>query len=156
MPLSQAGIELRRILLQSMHLNRLRQMPAYWLSRAIVALEILVSIVGVSWFEAHALTARAINQSGKPGWALVGVLFMFCLIALCDVVINDLLPDSFSFRYGLEHRHIGFLGMALTLALIATLVTYQSGFTFLLLVYWLNAALAALIAYMDIFTRLRR
>lgn len=130
--------------------------PRFWLTRLTIALEVLVGIVLVSWFEDGSLTARAIERTGWAGWMLVLLLGGACLICIADVIVNDLMPDRFTLR-GVKHwRHMGLLAIAMLLAMLAVLVSFTFGYTTLLLFYWLNAALAASTAFFDAFARMRR
>jgi hypothetical protein len=132
-----------------------RRLPRYWLSRLVIALEVLFLIVIVSWFEDASLTARAIDQTGRYGWALIAALFASCAVALVDVLVNDIMPVRFMLPTALELRSLGFMAMAILLAMIGVLVAFAHGFTPLLFAYWLNAALAAGIAFFDLFARHR-
>jgi hypothetical protein len=131
-------------------------MQRYWLSRLIIALEVLVLIVVVSWFEESSLTARAIQATGHFGWALIAALFVCCSVAVADVVVNDLMPERFHLPTALNLRNIGFMGMALLLAMIGVLVGFSHGYTPLLYAYWLNALFATAVSFFDIFSRFRR
>lgn len=129
--------------------------PRFWLARLFVAMQNL-AIVTVAWFENDSLTARAIDSAGQPAWLLIVALFICCAVALADVIVNDLMPDQFLFLRGLEHRYLGYLGMALLLGIVGFIAVFKSGFTTLLLFLWLNAAFAATVGWLDIFTRYRR
>lgn len=129
--------------------------PRYWLARLSIALNVLVTVVLVSWFEDTSLTASAIRSAGGFGWVLVLALGAVCGGALIDAAWNDMLPVRFVLRTTIKWRHLGFMAMALLLSAIGFLVAFTQGFTFLLLVYWLNAALAAGVTFLDVFARMR-
>lgn len=130
--------------------------PRYWLSRFIVALEVLVMIVSVSWFEEASLTAKAISAAGGFGWVLVAGTAACCLIGLVDVLVNDLMPHRFTLPSAIKWRHLGFMGMSLQLAALGLLIVFSQGFTTLVLAYWLNAALACALTFLDAFARYPR
>lgn len=132
-----------------------RAKPRFWFSRLIIALEVLVLIAGVSWFEPASLTSKAIEQSGHFGWVLILGLFVMCGMAIVDVIVNDLMPARFVWACGLGWRHLSFMGIALILAFLGMLVAFTLGYTPLLLAYWLNAVLAALVTILDVFARFR-
>jgi hypothetical protein len=129
--------------------------PRYWMARMIVALEVLFAIVLVSWFEPQSLTAQAIERTGVAGWGFVALLGAACCVCISDVVVNDLLPERFSFHIAKSWRHLGLMIIALLLGLIGILVSFTFGFTTLLLVYWLNAGISAALAFLDAFARMR-
>lgn len=130
--------------------------PRYWFARMAVALEVLVVLVAVSWFEEASLTAQAIAATGRHGWWLVIGTAFCCLMALVDVVVNDLMPPRFTFRCAMTWRHLGFMGLALQLSAIGVLVVFAKGFTALVLAYWLNAVLAGVLTFFDAFARYPR
>jgi hypothetical protein len=135
-------------------LQRLR--PRFWLSRAVVALEVLILLVAVSWFEEASLTAQAIAATGRHGWLLVLGTAFCCLVALADVAVNDLMPPRFTLPSAMAWRHLGFMGMALQLSALGLLVVFAKGFTVLILAYWLNAVLAGALTFFDAFARYPR
>jgi hypothetical protein len=135
-------------------LERLK--PRFWFARLAVSLEVLIVLVMVSWFEDTSLTAQAIEATGEHGWLLILGTACCCLIALVDVVVNDLMPARFDLPTARHWRHLGFMGMALQLAAVGVLVIFVKGFTVLVLAYWLNAGLAALLTFCDAFARYPR
>jgi hypothetical protein len=134
--------------------ERLR--PRFWFARAVVALEILVLLVAVSWFERSSLTSQAIEASGPHGWLLIHGTAFCCLVALFDVVVNDLMPARYTLPSAMRWRHLGFMGIALQLSAIGLLVVFAKGFTVLVLAYWLNAVLASVLTFFDAFARYPR
>lgn len=130
--------------------------PRYWLSRAFVALNVLVTLAAVSWFEETSLTAQSIEATGRYGWLLILGTALCCLVALSDVVVNDLMPARFAMPTALHWRHMGFMGIALQLAAVGVLVVFVKGFTVLVLAYWLNAVFAGALAFFDAFARYPR
>lgn len=124
-----------------------------WLAQLVVALEILVTLVVVSWTEPISITARAIARTGEAGWAVVLMLGVSCVVLVLDVVVNDLLSDRYQFRSALRWRVFGFFGVSILLGILGALVAYAIGYTSLLYVYWLNGAFAGWLAYRDIFDR---
>lgn len=130
--------------------------PRYWLARLIVALEVLVTVVIVSWFEEASLTAQAIERTGEFGWVVVVLLAGACMVAIADGLFNDILHRRCRWFVSAKNgRHLGFLAIAILLGVLGVLVAFTSGFTPLLLVYWINAALAAVAAFLDAFARIR-
>lgn len=127
----------------------------YWMARLVLVLEVLTVVVLVSWWEDKSLTAQAIERTGDAGWLVVVALAGACLVSLADSFFNDFLHRSPSFLAAKHLRHLGFMAISLLLAVLGVLVAATSGFTPLLFVYWLNAGLAACIALLDAFARIR-
>jgi hypothetical protein len=138
------------------HLLAKLKAPRYWFARATVAIEVLVCLVLVTFVEDRSMTAQAIHATGDGGWVLMAGVAFCCCVCLLDVLVNDLLPDRFSLPTALTWRHLGLMGIALQLAALGVLVVFAKGYTVLLLAYWVNAALAGALAYLDAFARLRR
>ena len=128
----------------------------FWLSRLIISLEVLVLVVVISWWEPQSLTGRAIAASGHHAWLLLAALGGCCLVAIADVVVNDMMPARFSLKTALRWRHLGFMGMALLLGVISVVVVVAQGFTTVMFAYWLNAVLAVGVTFLDAFHRLRQ
>jgi hypothetical protein len=117
-----------------------RRLPRYWLSRLVIALEVLVAVVIVSWFEDASLTARSDRRNGPlrldAGRRAVRVLRDRA--GRCSVV-NDVMPKRFVLPTALHLRTLGFMGMAILLGMLGVLVVSTHGYTPLMFVYWLNA-----------------
>jgi hypothetical protein len=150
---------LREALAESMRMNGDRQRrcmrPRYWLSRLVIALEVFIAVVIVSWFEDASLTSKAIEETGRFGWTLIAALFVCCAIALADVLVNDVMPKRYVLPTAIHFRNLGFMGMAILLGMLGVLVVYSHGYTPLVFVYWLNASLAAGVSFFDLFARYR-
>lgn len=131
-----------------------RVLPRYWFARLYVALSVLVNVV-VTLLEPSALTARAINASGSLGWLAVWTLGAVGVVALLDVIVNDLAPDRWRLPSAHRWRHFVYMAIALGEVSITYVIAAKLGFTPLLFVYWLDAAADVAIAYFDLFARHR-
>jgi hypothetical protein len=131
----------------------MKNLPIYWLSRLLISCEVLIAVVMVSWMEPTSITAKAIEATGAHGWAIIIALGACCLMSIADVIVNDLMPESWHFRSALHWRHMGLFGIAMLLAFLGVLIAAAKGHTPLLYVYWFNAIAAAAMAYLDIFAR---
>ena len=131
-----------------------RPMPRYWLTRLYVALSVLVNIM-VTSLEPQSLTARAIYATGSLGWLAVWTLGAVGIVALLDVLVNDLAPDHWRLPSAHRWRHFVYMAIALGEVSITYVIAAKLGFTPLLFVYWLDAAAAVAIAYFDLFARHR-
>lgn len=131
-----------------------RALPAYWLSRFIVACWAgSNALVGMS--RPDSLTAQALQDSGPMGAVALALLGIMCSIAIIDCFVNDLLPDRFTLCT-ISHRHLGFMAIAIVLVLIAGVIAKHDGVSMLLLAYLMPAALAVLVTFLDLFARRRK
>lgn len=147
-------MEDHRRLSETVLLGRLR--PRYWFARALIYMQVFISIVLVSWFDSNSLTWRAISSTGGFGWCLMFLTAFFCLMGVVDVVVNDLMPDRFRLPTAYRWRHWSLLGISLSLGMLGLLVAVIVGWTWLLPVYWFNSMVAGFMTFMDAFARYPR
>jgi hypothetical protein len=131
-------------------------LPRYWITRLYVALSALTSIL-VSWLEPQALTHKLIDASGRQGWAVVAILAAICLVAIADVIVNDLLPDQFKMVATKRHRHLIYIALAMGIFCTSYVFVAGDGSRFrpLVLPFWLDGFIAAAVAFLDLFQRHR-
>ena len=136
--------------------HHISTLPRYWMTRLYVALSTLTSIL-VSWFEPTTLTHRLISQSGEQGWAMVGLLAIVCLLAILDVVVNDLLPTRFAFAAAKRYRHLIYIALSMGIVCMSYVFIVGEGGWFrpLVLPFWVDASFAAFVAFLDLFQRHR-
>lgn len=129
--------------------------PRYWMTRLYIASSILVSCI-ITWSEPLSLSHRAVSRGAPWGWAWMAFLATLALLALADVIVNDLMPPRFDMPTVLRLR--GLLLMALALGLVSQSIViskYVNGFSSAMGYYWLNAAFAVTTAFLDTFYRHR-
>jgi hypothetical protein len=129
-------------------------LPPYWLSRLVIATW-AGHLPLVTWLTPESMSGRAIAASGAIAGLFLLVLAFTSIVAIVDVCINDLLPDRWQLPV-IQFRHVGFMGMALSLLMLAGVVGIRHGVTALLLSYLLPAFFAVLVTWMDIFVRHQR
>lgn len=135
-------------------------LPRYWITRLYVALATLAAIVA-TWLEPDALSHRLISNTGDQGWALVWILALVSIAAVVDVVVNDLLPERFHLRATMRRRHLIYIALAVGIFcmsyafLVGAAGADGAWFRPLVLPYWLNGAVAAAVAFLDLFQRHR-
>lgn len=129
-------------------------LPRYWTVRLYIALSILTTL-GVIRFEPNFLSHKYITHSGEFAWLCVGVLAVLSFIALVDVVVNDLLPETFQLRCAKSNRHLIYIFQALGIACIAFVLYAEGASIPVILSYLVDGAFAALVAFLDLFQRHR-
>ncbi len=132
----------------------LRGLPPYWLSRFIVACWAGSNVL-VGMTRPDSLTAVALSESGPIGFWVLALLGVMCALAALDCIVNDLMPDRYTLST-ISHRHLGFMGIAIVLVLIAGVITRYDGASLLLLAYLLPAAFAVIVTFLDLFARRRK
>lgn len=101
------------------------------------------------------MLAQAIEGGGPIGQWVMAAALACCLVAIADVIVNDLMPDRFCFRIARAYRHLGFMGISLALGAMGVLIVFEFGYSPSLFLFWLNSAIAVLVAFLDVFARHR-
>jgi hypothetical protein len=142
--------------LEQLGKHHISTLPRYWITRLYVALSGLTSIL-VCWLEPEALTHKLIDASGDQGWVMVGVLAVLCVIAICDVLVNDLLPDRYELAMPKRRRHLIYIALAMGIFCMSYVFVAGENSTFrpLVLPFWLDGSIAAGVAFLDLFQRHR-
>lgn len=111
----------------------------------------------VSWYIAMT-DSRSLISTVAATWdgaALIWMLMLLGVCAICDAVINDLLPERWHWRVALRQRHFILVGMAfcfLTQIYISFAQGRSTGLTFY---YLWNACMIMLAAFLDAHQRLK-
>lgn len=129
-------------------------LPRYWLTRLYLACSVL-NVTLVSCFESRTLLYRIIQQSDDAGWwCVLGLACLACL-GVVDTLINDLLPKNFNLRCAKKYRHLIYMALAMGMLSLAYIIAKAEGASYLLIRPCLDAAVAACIAFFDLFARHR-
>lgn len=85
-------------------------------------------------------------------------LFMYfavilCTISVLDIIINDLMPEGYRLCFTFSYRHILYMSMGILSVSLSVGVIATFGSTFFVCKLWLDGAMAAIIAFLDIFER---
>lgn len=127
-------------------------MRRYWLVRLYLALSVL-TVSLIACFEPRTMIYMLIAQSGPIGWWCVLALACVAALAACDVLVNDLLPEPCRFAFAMRNRHIIYMLLALGLVSTGYVIARQAGVTAFHARLLLDASVATLIAYFDVFAR---
>lgn len=93
------------------------------------------------------LNARLIAQSGASGLVVSWLLGCFALIGLADALINDILPARFTIPLALQHRHLGYIGIASLNVAFLYAMARSDAVTWLAARYALDATFCTLVAW---------
>ena len=139
--------DLRRALLQL-------RFPRYWIARLYVILSILTNML-VIYFEPQSLGHLVLLKMDPAARLVLEFIIVLSLGGLVDVVVNDVLPSRFSFRFGARWRHLGFMALSISLASLMFLITAAYGNSGVNFVLGLDMAMAASIGVLAPFSRHR-
>lgn len=126
--------------------------PRYYFTRLYVALSILVNVV-ITATEPQALGYKVLTETGPLGWLCVGILGCLALIAVMDVLINDLAPEAWHLPTAIRWRPITYMLLATGIASYVFVIIDAVGFTWLTLTYFLDASVAVVVGVLDLFYR---
>lgn len=120
----------------------------FWLRLYLCCSTFVVNTITLT--ASASLNAQMASKAGQ-GAIIVTVLLLCCAaVALADLCINDVLPDSWNFRFALEHRHLGYVAIAsLNLSFIFTMAKVDA-ITVLAARYLLDAVFCAFVAWAHI------
>jgi hypothetical protein len=124
------------------------------LLRAYLAIRALLLVVGLLADPTN-LARRAVDTNGLIGWVAITVLGAVALVALFDVLVNDLCPDRFVLPSFIRHRHLVYMALALG-SMSMCLVAYRGGAQSLVPYLWTDAFFAAAVAIVDLLARHHR
>jgi small-conductance mechanosensitive channel len=119
------------------------------------ALNLLAACVVALQNDLSTTTAFVVYKQGNLGAFAVLILSTIALIAVCDVVVNDLMPARFILRQAVTYRHTIYMAMALGCLSMIFVVIKNEGPSAVLLHYVIVAFASVLIAVFDIRDRLR-
>ena len=129
---------------------------AKWLARLIVALDVLVTCLIVLVEPTSIIHRVAIEGAGTLGhigvWALLGI----GVLALGDVVVNDVLPERYVFPTCRRYRHTIYMMIALACLSMVFAIVKSVGDSAVVARYLLTAFGASMIAVLDVYDRVER
>lgn len=93
-------------------------MPTYQSGSLIRAYFSLLAFHTVfsGFFEPKSLHFLVVHQAGDLGYWIIVFTGVLGVISLVDTIVNDVLPEKYSFHNGLNHRHLVFMSLALAQA----------------------------------------
>jgi hypothetical protein len=87
------------------------------------------------------------------GWMFFA--FILCTVAILDIIINDICPNTINIITLYNYRHIIYMLMAVLSISLSVAVIVTNGPSFSLCRLWLDGAVATLVAFLDIRERYR-
>ena len=124
----------------------------YWLTRHYVALSTLVTFA-LAALAPGSLNARAIESAGPQSWYVIAALAVVSLAALVEAFITAFVPRA-SCEWLRRRRHTLFMAIALgQLCLGYAVLIYNPQSSALVLRLALDATVASLVAFLDLFAR---
>jgi hypothetical protein len=125
-----------------------------WLARLFVGTTLLGSTF-VMFAEPESLMHRTIDRAGLLGQIATGSLVFVTVLALLDVLINDLLPKRYVLQCAIRYRHTIYMLMSLgCLSMIFVIVRAHGPYSGLIH-FGLVAWAAMLIAVLDVRDRMK-
>lgn len=124
--------------------------PRYWHARFMLVCMVGSMLAATAW-EPDALVHQVIARAGHHGWFWVGLLMALIVIAMVDIVANDLLPDRYEIHVLKRRRYFGYMALCGGLLSLSTVIQRANGWGSVLLVYLLPAFFMAHIAVTDLY-----
>lgn len=90
--------------------------------------------------------------NGALGWFSISVLGAVALIALFDVIANDLCPDPLVLPSFLKRRHMVYMALAMGFMSMC-MVAFKGGALSIVSYFWVDACFACGVAIADLFAR---
>lgn len=120
-------------------------------ARLYVTLSICLSVLSYI-FEPLSKQGSSNIATNTPLIWICGAVIL-CLLAVTDIIINDLFPENFKLNITYDYRHIMYMFFAVLSFSISVAVFNTYGSSFLMLRLWLDGGIAAIVAFLDIFGR---
>jgi hypothetical protein len=126
----------------------------YWLTRHYVAASTLVTFA-IALAAPGSLQALAIEAAGSVGWWVIGLLTVISVASLFEAFVTAFVP-RLTCEWLRRRRHTLFMAMALgQLCLGYAVIVYAPASAALILRFALDATVAAMLAFLDLFARHR-
>lgn len=127
----------------------------FWLTRHYVALSTMASVV-IAVGSPGSLNARALAQNGAYGWALLMVLSAAAMLLLLEAFTTAFVP-GIQINALRRRRHTLLMVLAMGhLCMGFLIVMFSPDAAALVVRFGLDATVAALVAFLDLFQRYRR
>lgn len=126
----------------------------YWMARLILCMYVLVTYI-IAFFDPETRVAELVTASGPAGWWVMAGVGGLAGCGLLDILVNDFLPRPLTLESVYSRRHLLYLAMALGSTAISGVIATSEGWSLVLLKFWLDAAFAAAMAFLEMFPRHR-
>lgn len=124
-----------------------------WLARVVVAVTLLLSVI-LAIQETGSLMHLTIDRSGLTGRIAVAALVFIGVLALVDVVVNDIMPKQYVLKCARRWRHTVYMLMSLGCLSLIFVIVKSHGPSAALVQYGVVAFAALFIAIFDIRDRM--
>lgn len=128
------------------------KLPRFWLTRLHTALA-CCALALVAAFGNGTMLYASVVASGEAGLWCMLALASLSAVALVDVLVNDLLPESVSIGFAKKHRHFIFMALSIGTASLGAIIQIQVGLNAMHALVYLHATAAAAVAFFDLFAR---
>lgn len=123
-------------------------------TRVYVAFSIFFSTLAFAFEPLSRQGGSNIATSAPIFW--VWAALTLCMVAVLDIIINDLAPENIKLNITYNYRHIIYMLLAVLSFSISISVAKTYGTSFLMCRLWLDGGIAAIVAFLDIFGRYKR
>lgn len=132
-----------------------RNFDRYWFTRHYIGLSTLATFA-IALLSPDSLNGRAVDAAGPVGWWVVAILAVVSFIALMEAFFTTFMCGDRMWWFR-EHRHVGFMLIAIgQLCLAYLVVEYSSTSSVLVIRFSVDAFAATFIAFLDMFARHRK
>lgn len=125
-----------------------RQIPL----RVLLCAQTLM-VAGIAIYEPRSLNYAMVQSGGVEAYASLAILSVLALLALADVVINDILPHDWESKWCFQHRHLLWAGMGCTFAAYAFVLSRQHVGAWLAATFAVYAVGCMAVAFFDLHYR---
>ena len=126
----------------------------YRIVRLYTSISVMLSVFSIL-FEPASIHSQVVGSAQLP-MALFYSALVVGVIALLDIFINDILPNKYSFKQAYLYRHLVYMSLSLISFSLSAGLLITFGGSILVGRLWLDGAVAATVAVLDIFARHRK
>jgi hypothetical protein len=126
----------------------------YRIVRLYTSISVILSVFSIL-FEPSSIHSKVVGSAELP-MVLFYTALVVGFIALLDIFINDILPNKYSFKQAYLYRHLVYMSLSLISFSLSAGLLITFGGSILVGRLWLDGAVAASVAVLDIFARHRK
>lgn len=117
----------------------------YWLSRAYAA-AFTMSVAAAGLFESEKLA---------QGYLLLALMLLVSLVALVDVLVNDILPKDVTLACARAARPLIYMSLAICNMVVGIVTVKSDGFTISQSMFWVTVCVCTALAFQDVYEKHR-
>lgn len=110
-----------------------------------------MTVVGMAFYEPYGMGYSLMQGGGKSAVICMAVLLSLSVIALLDTVVNDILPEPYTFKLACRYRQRIWLLMGVTFAGIAFVITRSDRSYWTAGMYVLFGLRCAAVSFLDLY-----